>query len=66
MCERRLGGDKLGSWRCRSATLQLLDIDPRRGQRRVGLRQRDAVGLGIDGEQHVAGLDHLVVVHGDR
>ena len=33
---------------------QLLDAEPRGGERRVGLRQRDAVGLGIDPEQHVA------------
>ena len=40
---------------------QLLDAEPRCGKRRVGLRQRDAVRLGIDAEQHVACLDRLVL-----
>jgi hypothetical protein len=41
--------------------LQLLDVEPGLGQRRVGLVDGDPERLGIDLEEHVASLDLLVL-----
>ena len=42
---------------------ELLDLEPGAGQRRLGAGKRDAVGLGIDAEQELAGR-HRVVLAG--
>ena len=58
--QRRLGRGELRLGRA-VRDLHLLNIDPRRSERRIGLVEGNPVGFGVDGEEHIAGLDCLVL-----
>ncbi|KIT90179.1 hypothetical protein QU40_00300, partial [Staphylococcus aureus] len=45
------------------ADLVGVELHLRGRDRRLGLRNRDPIGLGIDPEEQVAGLDRLVLLH---
>ena len=44
---------------------ELLDLEPSAGERGLGAGKRDAVGLGVDAEQELAGRDRVVLARRD-